>query len=269
MSRKDINFNAGFNGCNDKVAILKNEVLFKDLEEYEDTRNDSEVSYEDSYIFVDQQGNPTKMPLTEVMSGIPLEEIQSDWAETDEHKFSYIKNKPEDKTVLDEDMISLYNIGGIYAGQEFKKGTLILDIIKELFSSGGKDNIVKVFVTDFDPSDITPDIIDEIEPKYVPDGIYEQKIFHLTSTELVTKGLVWKNDDGSDISLDNQYYMLAVPASFGVVVNDIFQAGFPISYEVTKVRGPNGDLLWLLYHDSNRVTGEYTFRYTFREGDIG
>lgn len=263
---KNINFNSGLNGCNDKISILKNEVILKDLKKYEDTRNDSEVSFEDSYLYVDQQGQPTKISLIEVMTGAPVDEVQADWDQTDESKFSYIKNKPV--VVLDEDVVSLYNIGGIYAGQEFKKGTTVVDIIKELFSSGGKDNIVKLFVTDFEPDTITVDQLDEIEPKFAPQGFYEQKVLNLTSTELVTHGLIWMNSNGKDIVVDNQYYMLALPASFGVIVDDIFQAGFPISYEVTKVYGPEGDLLWYLYHDSNRVTGKYTFKYTFVEGVI-
>ena len=90
----------------------------------------------------------------------------------------------------------------------------------------------------------------------------------MTSTELVTYGLKWSNPDGKDIILDNQYYMLALPASFGVIVDDIFQAGFPISYKVTRIEGPGGDPVWYLYHDTNRVTGGYTFNYTFVEGVI-
>ena len=125
-AKKDVIFNSGFTGCNDRMAILKNETVQKDLSDYSEVLSTNVGT--DMYVYVDDAGKPSKIRLGEIITS---NAVQPDWAEKDTTSYAYIRNKPAD-LVIDEDIVSLYNIGGINAGQLFKAGTAVTDIIKKL-----------------------------------------------------------------------------------------------------------------------------------------
>ena len=70
---KNIHFNAGYNGCGDSIDILKNEIVPQDISGFEEmTSDDVDIN---SYIYVDHDGEPSKIKLGRV---IAANAIQSD-----------------------------------------------------------------------------------------------------------------------------------------------------------------------------------------------
>lgn len=228
---KNIHFNAGYNGCGDSIEILKNEVVQRDLADFEEMTSD-DINL-DSYIYVDNAGEPSKIKLGRVIAN---NMVQSDWDQEDTTKFDFIKNKPELK--LEEDMVSLYNIGGVKIGQVFEKGTDIIDIVKEILTV---DHPEVFYIGAIDT--LAPDLVEEMREVEV------------STAELISKGYKVK------FNLDNQYFALAIPKTAGVEVKAIYQEGYSLGFRVIDL-----DSAWDLVVDENDVkgTGEFTLDYRFR-----
>ena len=231
MSCRDINFNAGYNGCTDKVAILKNEVVQRDLTNYNEiTSEDVDIN---SFIYVDHDGNSSKIKLGDV---ITANAVQSDWDQEDDTKYDFIKNKPELK--LSEDLVSLYNIGGIKIGQIFEKGTSIFDIMKEMLSTDTpEDFYIGVINT------LSPDLTTDMEEISMPTSVLISEGYKVTMT------------------LNNQYWALAIPKSSRIEVKSIYQEGYSLGFTVLDL-----NVAWDLIVDDSlaRTTGTYTFDYKFK-----
>lgn len=66
MPRSDINFNSGFTGCNDRMAILKNATVPRRLDDIEEI--DSSGIGLDMYVYVDDGGKDRKINLGDIAS---------------------------------------------------------------------------------------------------------------------------------------------------------------------------------------------------------
>ena len=61
---KDIQFNSGYNTCDARMSILRNETVRRDLDYKEIGPEDIEV---DSFIYVESEGEPYKLQLASIM----------------------------------------------------------------------------------------------------------------------------------------------------------------------------------------------------------
>ena len=257
--RKDINFNAGFTGCEDRMAILRNETVPRRLDDF------TEVGYSDistdMYVYVDD-GDSKKIRLGNIINSTAA---QADWDETNEGSYSYIWNKPEIK--LTSDLTSLYNVGGVKAGDKFEAGTSLYDIIASILTYterasglrfGILNNIPEIWTGEFIQSNFSP--VDEI-----------------SYNDMMSTGLV-RNFD-----VNNQFYVLAIPSEYGVKVTEVTQEGLKLDFIWIKGAVKVEDLLgnvteiWDLclptketFPDGEaaeyaRATGSYTVTYKFAE----
>lgn len=242
----NINFNAGYNNCNDKVAILRNEVVQRKLDNFEEiTNEDVDVN---SYVYVDQNGSPARIKLGDV---ITANATQSDWDQTDDTKFDFIKNKPEIK--LSERLISLYNVGGIKAGQIFEEGTPIIDIMKELLSVSNPSmfrfGVVTADERGMIPLDFTIQQLTEVE---------------ISTADLIAEGfnpndIKWKDVfpefQGEGVTLNDQFFVIAIPSDSVIEIDKCYQAGYVIELAPYKL-----DDAWTLYLNADDVIiGDQTY----------
>lgn len=228
---KDIKFNSGYNTCEARMQILKNETVQKDLEYEEINKEDTGTK---SYIYVDNNGTPAKLKLATLID--PKEGTQSDWDVTDETSLAFIKNKPNFS--LDEDIVSSYNVGGIRVGTVLKAGSTALDILKLMLTSTEivqfKFGVVRT------PGGFRPQDIPDLEPIEV--------------TEVLKKGLYVP-----DVKTENEYYILLVPQESNLVVSQIRQNGYSISFKQRVIGSYDA------YYQSVPTTGTYSFRYLFKK----
>lgn len=234
---RDIKFNSGYNECEARMSILKNETVQRDLDYDEITNDDVTV---DSYVYVDQNGKPAKMKLADVIASNAM---QSDWLQEDDKKLDYIKNKPQ--ITLEEDLVSLYNLGGIKMGQVFKKGTPFIEIVQELlmtttpevFRFGVVDSLL-----DFD--------LESVEE------------FEISTASLISDG--WQHE----LTFNNQYLALLIPEDSHVDVKRVYQAGYALDLqEVTGYTVLDEDRkVWKLYTNAEMapITGTFTFVFKFK-----
>ena len=64
--RKDINFNSGFTGCNDRMAILKNETVPRKLDSFTEIQG-ADINT-DMYVYVDENGKSERIRLGEIVN---------------------------------------------------------------------------------------------------------------------------------------------------------------------------------------------------------
>ena len=239
MSCRDINFNAGLNGCADRVAILKNETVPQDLANLESM----EVSTigDESYIYVDDNGSPKKIKLNEVKTGA----IQSDWDQSNVTAADYIKNKPTIE--LEEDIKSFYNVGGIYAGQVIPAGSSALDILNMIFETSDILDFVFGVVSNWGEVE-TVEQIGEVE--------------EIARSEAMLKGIIKK-----DVTLNNNYYVFAIRKDSRAYVSKILQAGFSTEFSVKEIVDADG-ATWNMCYYPVPTTGTYTFLYKLKESEV-
>lgn len=241
MSR-DINFNSGYNNCHDKVAILKNETVRTKLRDYaEMTNDDVDIN---SYVYVDHEVEgrtvPSKMKLSEVIASNAM---QSDWDEEDPTKLDYIKNKPY--LELTEDLVSLYNVGGLKRGQVIPKGTKILDVLKEIISVTG-EAVFRFGVISADehgalPGDFSIDDLQEFDDKKLADILAygwspnPQDCPDLTFDDLGNLILTGSDDQRVfDPTTDQygtfqgQFFIMAIPKDSNLILDGCFQHGYAL-----------------------------------------
>lgn len=236
--QKDINFNAGFTGCNDRMAILRNETVPRRLDVFEEV--DPVDIDPEMFVYIDSDGKSQKIRLGNIINAgvVP---VQSDWDEEDDTKYSYIRNKPDinDLLYLDEELVSLYNIGGIHSGQKFPAGTSLADILKEMLS-----------VTH--PEVFYVGVINSLSPNVESD----MNEIEVATDKLISDGYKWE-----DIHLNNQYWAIALPKDSHVDLTGVFQEGFALGF--TRI---DLDSAWWLIVDENLVksTGTYTFDLKFK-----
>lgn len=234
---KDLRFNAGYNNCEARMSILRNETVQRELDYDEITNDDVDIN---SYVYVDQNGSPAKMKLADVIASNAM---QSDWNQEDPTKLDYIKNKPPIQ--LDEDLVSLYNLGGIKMGQVFKAGTPYIDIIKEL-----------LMVTT--PETFRFGVVDDINT-FNLESVEE---FEISTAKLIADG--WKHE----LTFNNQYLALLIPENSHVDVNRVYQAGYALDLE--EVEGysvlDENNKVWKLYTNAQKmpITGTFTFVFKFK-----
>lgn len=215
--RRDINFNAGFTGCEDRMAILRNATVPRKLDDFTEIEP-AEIDT-DMYVYVDNAGKSEKIKLGNI---IDTSASQPDWDEDDEASYSYIRNKPD--LYLKEDLISLYNIGGVKAGDIFEKGTSLYDIIRSILSA-------------IEPTEgIRFGVINEI-----PEWSGEFITNNLVSIEEylgIDSGIGLARLLGEGLSLNfkasNQFYVLAVPSNAGLEVSEVLQEGLKLNFVYLK-----------------------------------
>ncbi len=213
----EIKFNTGFNGCNDRMAILKNELVPRRMESLPEIGDGSEVTDND-YIYVDSDNLDKKIRVSTLLNS---ERIQSDWSVEDETKSAFIRNKPGCDN-LEEDMVALYNIGGIKAGHVFSKGTSVRDIIDMMLSLNNQGYFLRHTV-DYNPEEITEEQLiefDTVSTNRIP-----------LTTDILSNGYQW------EIHPDNEYFFIAINDidDIGIKVEKIKQAGFDIGLKYQRV----------------------------------
>ena len=233
----DIHFNAGYDTCQARMSILKNETVQRDLNYDEITNDDVDIN---SYVYVDQNGKPAKMKLADVIASNAM---QSDWLQEDPTKLDYIKNKPPIE--LEEDLVSLYNLGGIKMGQIFKKGTPFIDIIKELLMTTTPETFRFGVV-----NDIYDFRLEDVEE------------FEVSTATLIADG--WQHQ----LSFNNQYLALLIPENSHVDVRRVYQAGYALDLEEVKsytMQDKDGKV-WKLYTNAELapITGTFMFVFKFK-----
>ena len=232
----EIKFNSGFNVCGDKVAILRNEVVPKDLSNVE-LLNSSDLGA-DSYIFVDAGGKEGKVALADIQGGAV--KIQPDMSESDPESPRFVRNRLDSNLFLSESLRTAYSIGGIKKNTVYEAGTPVSQILKDLLTASAIDSGLKFGLVSEIPSSV--DDLQDVE---------------VNREDLLTKGITFKG------AFNNQYYALAVPVSLGLTVDAVIQSGFELSFE----KRPKFDAqsLYDLYFCELPVTGTYTFRFEFKE----
>lgn len=228
---KDVQFNSGYNGCDARMSILKNETVRRNLDYKEIKPEDIDI---DSYIYVENDGNPYKLQLASITDA--KQGIQADWDEENEDSLAFIKNKPQ--VILDEEVVAAYNVGGVRAGDKIPAGTSIYDILMKILSIA--DSITVKFSA--------LDSVEEINPILMLDYTFSVE-------DVLTKGIVFSN-----IELNNQYYVLLVPEDSALLVDKVFQGGYRISTRKKIITGSDGKK-WHAYYPSVPTTGIYTFMY--------
>lgn len=226
---KDMNMNAGYNQCDARMKILKNETVQKDLDYSEIKKSDIN---EKSFVYVDNNGKPSKIKLAAIAD--PNEGVQSDWDEEDELSLAYILNKPN--FTLKEDIVSNFNVGGIKIGTVLEAGSSALDILVKMLTSSEQvifkfDSLVN---------------IDRIRPTEMPDLPVKNV------SDILVEGLLIE-----DVELHNEYYVLLVPRDSKLEVKEVYQGGFNISFKKKEIA--NYDM----YYQGTPSTGTYTFKYKF------
>ena len=271
MPRNDINFNSGFTGCNDRMAILKNETVPRRLDEFEEVESPEITT--DMYVYVDD-GKSKKVKLGNIVN---TNGVQSDWDEENEGSYAYIKNKPD--AYLKEDITALYQVGGIRVGQTFDKGTSLYDIIFDMLSTS-KEASMMFGLVDNIPAVWTISDIDALQTE-IQGSISN---FMLYGTD--------PND--TTFNANNQFYVLAVPKFFefedgtrvSLDVSEILQNGFSLDF--VKLDGSYNHSVpsrlddsikdqWDIYLpvvsvfdtpvEFARTTGEFTVIYKFKRSN--
>ena len=233
---RDMNMNAGYNACDARMKILKNETVQKDLD-YDEIKVDDVKT--NSFVYVSQGGSPTKIKLASLLD--PKEGIQSDWEEKDVTSLAYIKNKPLFYT--ENELIAAYSLGGIKRGDTIPAGSTALDILVRMFTAN--ESVAFRF-----------GVLDSIETIRV-DNLTLQEPIKLE--EALTKGYFI-----DDVHLDNQFYVFAVPENSGIVVDSVYQGGYKISFKYRQAIDSR-DNSWKVYYQTVPSTGAYNFRYKFKE----
>lgn len=213
--RKDINFNAGFTGCEDRMNILKNATVPRNLSEFTELEP-AEIDT-NMYVYVDHAGKGEKIKLGNI---IDTSATQADWDEKDEYSYSYIKNKPD--LVFNEDFVSLYNIGGVSSGQVFPAGTSIIEVLKEILSVSG-DVVFRFGIIDADDYGALPGDF----------SVYQlQEYDNNKLADILQKG--WSPNNGNPITLESgrtgngQFFILAIPKSERITLEKCYQAGYAL-----------------------------------------
>ena len=261
--RRDINFNSGFTGCEDRMAILKNETVQRDLSGFKELEA-AEIDT-NQFVYIDDNGKPAKIRLGTI---IDTNAVQADWTDTDPESYAYIKNKPD--IALDEDLVSIYNVGGVHKGDVFARGTSMMEIIKNILSSTSNDTGIRF------------GLLNEI-PNW--NTFNPESDLTIASTQTVASLLQYGFE--VNFTANNQYYVLAVPATLGtesedgytatnVEVDSVLQNGFPLSFEKININIVNSSALWYIYLPTKetypdntskyaRTTGKFKITYTFKE----
>lgn len=234
---RDIKFNAGYDTCQARMSILSNETVHKDLDYIEIGNDDVDLN---SYVYVNQNGVPAKMKLADVIASNAM---QSDWLQDDPDKLDYIKNKPP--VELEEDLVSLYNLGGIKMGQIFKKGTPYIEIVKELLMTTTPETF-RFGVVD----DLANFRLEDVEE------------FEISTATLIADG--WQHQ----LTFNNQYLALLIPENSHVDVRRVYQAGYALDLEEVKGYSvlDENDKVWKLYTNAEMapITGTFMFVFKFK-----
>ena len=234
---KDINLNSGYNNCNARMSILRNETVRRDLDYEEIDNDDVDIN---SYVYVSQNGEPAKMKLADVIASNAM---QSDWHQEDPTKLDYIKNKPPIE--LQDDLVSLYNLGGIKMGQIFKKGTPYIEIVKELLMTTT-------------PETFRFGVVDDIN-NFELESVEE---FEISTATLIAEG--WQHE----LTFNNQYLALLIPEDSHVDVRRVYQAGYAL--DLQEVEGysvlDGNNKVWKLYTNAEMapITGTFMFVFKFK-----
>lgn len=232
----ELKFNSGFNVCGDKVAILRNEVVPKDLSKVESIGIDDLGA--DSYIFVDAGGKEGKISVADIQGGALR--IQPDMAESDPESPRFVRNRLDSNLLLSEQIRTAYAIGGIKKNTVYEAGTPIGQILRDLLATSAVDSGLKFSVVSEIPSSV--DDLQDIETN---------------REDLLAKGITFAR------TFNNQYYALAVPVSLGIIVDSVIQNGFALSFK--KRYKFDSQSLYDLYFCELPVTGIYTLKFEFKE----
>lgn len=234
----EIKFNSGFNVCGDKVAILRNEVVPKDLSDIEQL-NISDLGAE-SYIFVDAGDKEGKISLADIQGGAL--KIQPDMSESDPESPRFVRNRLDSNLFLSEPLRTAYAVGGIKKNTVYEAGTPISQILKDLLTTSVIDGGLKFGIV-----------------SGIPSSVDDLQDVNINREDLLIKGITFEG------AFNNQYYALAVPVSLGLAVDAVIQSGFELSFK--KRSKFDVQSLYDLYFCEFPVTGTYTFRFEFKEQD--
>jgi len=213
----EVKFNTGFNGCNDRLAIVKNETVPRRLDEFTEIESGAATTVDD-YLYVDGNGLDKKIKVSTLLNP---KRTKSDWAEEREDEDSFILNKPGVNN-LETDMVSSYNVGGIRAGHVFEKGTTVREIIDMLLSLNA-DGYFLAQITESNPSGLTEEELIEIDK--------DNKNHIAITPDILSNGYFWT------INTDNDYFYIAIKSTEDtrIKVEKIKQAGFDIELKYQRV----------------------------------
>ena len=252
---RDIRFNSGFVGCDDKCAIMRHELVprrLKDNERFEDVV--AEDITDGMYVYVDNNGEDCKANLSDI---IWPEQVRSDWDEIDPKKPAYIENKPViGDTYVKETFNSTAKVGGINVGDLILEGTPWADILKRILTAINGDAIMYWWTTKTRPEDLTISDFETSGSKY-----RGQKT--ISRSELLNEGFEWpKYVDAHSYTLDDEWHVIAFNKDAQIEVDWMEQEGFLISRQEGLEEIDPGDGYYY-YCLANPSTGTFTCKYHF------
>lgn len=218
--------NSGFCGCDDRFALLEEDTIPRRLADSDipEVRSNYKSNGK-MYVYVDNDGKDAKVSLDSILYP---SHVNADWNATrgnDSEGYyynpAYIYNKPdfegfekdvdrrmkgfEEGLCLDEDFKVTNTVGKVKAGTTLLKGTPLQQIIKDMLTKG-VGTVLKYGVID------DPGRIEALE--------YEE---NLSVQKLLDDGLTI-----SDLVLDGEYHVVAIPEDAGIKCTKVFQGGHAI-----------------------------------------
>lgn len=256
MPTREILFNSGFTGCNDRMAILKNETVQRDLSKFKEL--DSGDFSTEQYVYVDDAGKPARVKLEKVITS---DGVQSDWEEDDQTSLAYILNKPDLTFGLEDDsreeFTVIYDVGGLRRGDKISASESAVEILRKILISTDDHTGVKVGLIKFGelPTDWNEFDLNKLTD--IPN----------TVADLLEYGYNYK------FSASNDYYVIAVPRTLDIELEKVYQDSFVLGYNTEHITS-GGEVIWDIYLPVYNtytdeptyapVTGEnFVVKYTF------
>lgn len=248
---RDIRFNSGFAGCDDKCAILRHEMVprrLKDNERFEEIVADDIT--DGMYVYVDNNGEDCKAPLGDI---IWPDHVNADWAEENDAKASYIYNKPIiGDTFVKESFNSTAKVGGVEVGELVLKGTPWAEVIKRILTGISGEAYLYWGIVDTDPYE---DSEGQITVDWSVSNLQNYKT--ITRAELINDGFEWPEF----YTLDHQRQVIAFNKGAQLDVDWMEQEGFVISRTEGLERVEKDG--YYFYYLANKSTGVFRCKYHF------
>jgi len=239
----DIKFSGGYNNCDDRMAILKNSVVQRRLDKFQQLLSEKFPSLKSGEAFVYVDGGVGKDERVDLLDILHADHVNANWDEQDPGSPAYIQNKPDiSSTLLKDDMTAYYTVGGVKAGDTFAKGTSVVDIIMKMLSleSGEYMFYGKTLA--------------------IPTTVNGLTKLNISRQTLLQNGFTW------NVDLENQFYILAMPKTMHLKLKSLAcnTEMFQLDFKVDKTF--NGNTCNMYYFDLP-ATGTYNLIYKFEEGD--
>ena len=297
-----INFNEGFAGCADRMAILESKLAPRRLADNPDipVMNVDDISYNvgdgycdidnpksGAYILVDNNGQDMKLPVEKFMYP---DHVNADWDAKLENGLmpaSYIKNKPNLKVKDMEDaegnklypdgFISEVSYGDILEGDWVDGDATALDILKKMMMHTDRVPLIYGMSTEIPINFQEQSIEYKITGAVDSEGVYqyfEKGGKYPTRQELIRKGATvnfdFRDEDDSPIP---GYFFIGVPRGFDLVCFGAFQGGHFIEFDEGWIREPESydyviggtNYRYDFYRLAYPTVGKFTVRFAFMD----